>query len=113
MNFKDLPKEYKELAERNTKAFFLHVYKEERELFFNWESTPEGGIFWALCKLAKTISELPPLPNSQSIDEVKEAVKFIENFNKWRTGAPIEQPLPSEITKNLNILIGFVKEKIQ
>ena len=105
MNFKDLPQPYKELAERNTIIYYRdHDY----QIFFNWKNTPEGADFWALCSIAKTESELPALPN----DEIKEAVKFIENYQNWRTGADVEQPTPSEISKHLNILIKFVKEKI-
>lgn len=44
---------------------------------------------------------------------IKEAIKTTEKFNRWRRGANIEMPNPTEIGVAIDMLICFAKDKIK
>lgn len=65
MLWSELPKEYRDLEEGFDKG--LCYYDKHIELIsmrFFWQRTPQGEIFWNKCEIAKTISELPPIPQT-------------------------------------------------
>lgn len=114
MNFKDLPKEYRERAEINHTKFDINNQYTEHMLFFDWHNTPEGTMFWAKCLLADNVTDLPKLPKlpKKTNDEVIEALNVVNSLCKYYKKEIEVRPEQKLFLKSLNILIGFVKEKI-
>lgn len=42
--------------------------------------------------------------------DVKEAVKLLQRYNRWRRGADIPMPQPKEIGKAIDTAIEYIKK---
>lgn len=42
--------------------------------------------------------------------DIKEAVKLLQHYNRWRRGADIEMPRPKEIGKAIDTAIEYIKK---
>lgn len=64
MNINELPPKHKALATKRSNP--IVSYGDGRKGWlpgaFHWGSTPEGYDFWRDCYMARTLSELPPIP---------------------------------------------------
>jgi hypothetical protein len=41
---------------------------------------------------------------------LKEAIKILEDYNKWRLGSKLDQPNPKEVTEALEIAINIMDQ---
>lgn len=41
---------------------------------------------------------------------IKEAVKLLQHYNRWRRGADVEMPRPKEIGKAIDTAIEYIKK---
>ena len=80
MRWSELPKEYQ--------SIIIGCDYEDIDILeerFEWDMTKQGFDFWEKCHLAKTIDELPPLPEKEFILPEKWCVKSHEcsDIHKW------------------------------
>lgn len=86
MRFYDLPQEYQDLERHFPEKAFYHTpdgtrkFTEENQLTnrFNWDNTPQKHDFWAACRNAQTVAELPPIPTAQDPDPGTEV--YVKDF---------------------------------
>ena len=90
MKWSELPKEYQELEiPKEAKNSLGHDFNNDDLIHkFHWRHTNQGQDFWNKCEEAKTIDELPPLPEKEFILPEKWCVRGYKNdcvhnwFNK-------------------------------
>lgn len=41
---------------------------------------------------------------------IKEAVKLLQHYNRWRRGADVEMPRPKELGKAIDTAIEYIRE---
>ena len=75
MNRSELPELYRNLVDLRRKQAQLFPDPEEEEIQkgFIWCQTPEDDYFWRLCCYARTVANLPPIPES-SIQELLDLI---------------------------------------
>lgn len=71
MKISELPKKYRELAEMRRAEYetlirFPAPNANTLGWTFIWHETPEGDEFWRDCHFAKTVDDLPPIPETKS-----------------------------------------------
>lgn len=65
MLWSELPQEYRDLEKGFDKKECDFDELEDSILYkFYWDNTPQKDDFWNLCDDAKTIEELPPIPQT-------------------------------------------------